>query len=234
MRAVLRASVICWGVVVAFFLFFLLPLEALGPVAAALLSVALGGGLLAWLFFYVRRLHRTEGFDFGLFLVRKGSFWRLLSGAVGLALFVVGGLSLLAPSRITEQLEKGAMPLAAFLVVLFWFSLIFTFLGFTLVCYAQAVGYLRVRNFKHGAGSFAIAVLWLGFATLFCSLFLEVVNDNFLTLTGPTQNLLLGLFALAATVAGLCAGAFEDLEKLLPEEDIKGHIRNNPLRSRPS
>ncbi len=225
MKAVLKASVICWGVVVAFFLFFLVPLDALGPVAAALLSLLLGVGLLTWLGLYVRRLHRAEGFDVGRFLARRHSFWRVLAGAVGLALSVAGALSLAAPAQVTRQLEKGAMPLAAFLVVLFWFSLIFTFLGFALVCYAQSVGYLRVRNFKSGAGSFAVGVLWLGFATLFCSLFLDVINDEFLPLAGPTQNTILGVFALAVTVAGLVFGVYEKLDRLLPAEDIKGYVR---------
>ena len=195
--------------------------ERISPRTAALLSVTLGAGLLVWLGRYVRRLHKKEGFDVGWFMVAHGGFWRSLAGAAGLVLFLVGGLWLLAPREAERRLEEASMPFAAFLVVLFWFSLIFTFLGFSLVCFAQAAAYARVREFKSGAGSFAVAALWLALATLFCSLFLEVIDDNFFALSGATQNLLLGLFALAATVGGLSAGSFQALEKLLPEEELK-------------
>jgi len=229
MRTALKASMFCWGIVVAFFLFFLIPFEAMGPFAAAVFSVSLGGGLLFLLGRYVYRLHKKEGFEFGWFLAQKRGFWWLLLGAIGLTLFVAGGLSLFAPPQIQRQLETGAMPVAAFLVVLFWFSLIFTFLGFAFVCYAQAVGYWRIKKIKWGAGSFAVAVLWLAFATLFCSLFLDVINDNFLALAAQTQNIMLGVFALAVTVIGLGAGGREDLDKLLPEEDIKEHLQKRAV-----
>ena len=229
MRTVLKASLVCWGVVIAFFLFFSIPFELLSPVAAAFLSLSLGGGVLAWLGLYIYRLNKKEGFEFVWFLARKNGFWLLLLGAVGLTLFLTGGVWFLAPQQTERHLEKGAMPFAAFLVVLFWFSLIFMFLGWAVVCYAQSVGYFRIKDFKSGAGSFAIAILWLAFATLFCSLFLGVINDVFLTLSGPTQNIILGLFALVVTVIGLCAGGYEDLEKLLPEEDIKRHYQKRTV-----
>ncbi len=117
------------------------------------------------------------------------------------------------------------MPFAASLAVLFWFSLIFTFLGFSLVCFAQAVAYVRIKVFKGGAGSFALAAFWLALATLFCSLFLDVIDDNFLRLSGPTQNLILGLFALAVTFTGLVTGSYQALEKLLPEEELQGRVQ---------
>ncbi|HEX5709346.1 MAG TPA: hypothetical protein VFX96_18740 [Pyrinomonadaceae bacterium] len=225
MKTVLKASVFCWGIVVAFFIFFLIPFEVIGPSAAALLSMSLGGGLLVWLGLYVYRLHKKEGFDVGWFMVEHRGFWRLLGGAIGLALFLVGGFWFLAPREAELRLGEAAMPLAALLVVLFWFSLIFTFLGFALVCFAQAVAYARIKEFKSAAGSFALAAFWLALATLFCSLFLEVIHDNFLGLSVATQNLILGLFALAVTCGGLLAGVFQAVEKLLPEEELETYTQ---------
>ena len=227
MKAVLKASLFCWGIVVAFFIFFLIPFELMGPFAAALFSASLGGCLLFWLGLYIYRLHKKEGFDVGWFMIEHRGFWRFLSGAIGLTLFLIGGVWLLAPRATERRLGKAAMPFAAFLVVLFWFSLIFTFLGFSLVCFAQAVAYVRIKDFKPGAGSFALAAFWLALATLFCSLFLEVIDDNFLGLSGATQNAILGLFALAVTAGGLFIGGHQDLEKLLPEEELKRRIRKS-------
>lgn len=209
MKTVLKASLFCWGIVLAFCLFFLIPFEMIGPVAVAMLSLSLGGGLLAWPGADIYRLHKKEGFEFGWFLIRHHGFRRLFSGATGLALFLIGGAWLLAPQQTERQLERGAMPFASFLIVLFWCSLIFTFLGFALMCYAESVGYFRIKDFKSGAGSFAIAVMWLGFATLFCSLFLGAIEDNFLSLSGATQNIILGSFALVVTAIGLCAGGLQ-------------------------
>ena len=85
LKKVLKASAFCWGIVRAFFLFFLIPFEALSPAAAAVLSVSLGGGGLAWLGLYVYRLHKKEGLEFGWFLARRNSFWLAFWGAVGKA-----------------------------------------------------------------------------------------------------------------------------------------------------
>lgn len=224
MKTVLKASVFCWGIVVAFCFFFLIPFEAMGPVAAAAVSMSLGGGALLWLGRYVYRLHKKEGFDVGEFMLAHHGFWKLFLGVVGLALFLIGGFWFLAPRETERRLEEGAMPVAAFLVLLFWFSLIFTFLGFSLVCFAESAAYLRIKAFKSGAGGFATSAFFLALATLFCSLFLEVINDNFLRLSGATQNLILCLFALSVTVGGLLVGGFKDLEKLLPEEELKRRV----------
>ena len=221
MKTVLKASVFCWGIVVAFHVFFLIPFEVMGGVAAAAFSMSVGGACLLWLGFYIYRLNKKEGFDVGDFMLAHHGFWRLFSGAVGLALFLIGGLWLLAPQETERRLGSAAMPFAKFLVVLFWFSLIFTFLGFSLVCFAESAAYLRIKNFKSGAGSFAVSTFFLGLATLFCSLFLQVLDDYFLRLSGATQNIILGVFALSVATGGLFVGVFKDLKKLLPEEELE-------------
>lgn len=228
MGTVIKASLFCWGIVLAFLLFFgLFPYQAMSPVAIAVFCMSLGCGFLALLSSYIYRLHKKEGFEFGWFLARRNGFWLSFFGAVGLMMFLIGGIWLLAPPPAALQLEaEVAMPFAAFLAVLFWFALIFTFLGFAVVCYAESAGYVRIKNFKSAAGGFALATFWLALATLFCSLFLEVINDNFLELSGMTQRITLVSFALVVIIIGLCAGRYEDMEKLLPGENVENERRS--------
>ena len=49
---------------------------------------------------------------------------------------------------------------------------------------------------------------------------LQVIDDNFLRLSGATQNVILGVFALSVATGGLFIGGFKDLKKLLPEEEL--------------
>jgi magnesium-transporting ATPase (P-type) len=218
MKAVLKASLICWGVIGAFVLFFSVVPTTTSPTVVAAFSMLLGFGFLALLGFRYRRL-KKEGFEFGYFLAKQNGFWLLFLGFIGAALFLIGLVWLIAPQLIENSLEKSAMPFAAFLIVLFWFSLIFAFLGFALVCFSESVGYLRLKKIKWAAGSFAIAMFWLGLATVFCSLFLDVINDNFLQMSATTQNYILGAFALVATAIGLYAGRYRDLKELSSDDE---------------
>lgn len=221
MKTILKLCVFCWYVVVAFCIFFLIPFELMGPLTAALFAVALGASLLVWQGRCVRRFYKEEGADFGLFMLAHKGFWRSLACAVGATLFLFGGAWIFAPRSTGRALEAGAMPFAIFLVLLFWFSLVFVFLGFAVVCFAEGVAYARMRHFKTGAGSVALALVWLALATLFCSLFLEVIDDNFVGLPEPTQRLVLALFAVAVAAAGLLSGSLQAPDRLLPEEELK-------------
>lgn len=231
MKAVLKASLICWGIIGAFFLFFsIVPTKK--PVAAAVFFMLLGSGFLALFVFRYRRL-KKEGIDFGFFLAKQKGFWFLLSGFVGAVLFFIAALWLIAPQHIENFLEKSAMPIAAFLIVLFWFSLVFAFLGFALVCFSESVGYIRLKNFKWSAGSFGIGLFWLLLATLFCSLFLDVINDNFFQMSAKVQNYILISFALVATAIGLYSGRHQDLKTLSKDKETNGHTeKEKQLRTK--
>lgn len=231
MNAILRICLLCWGVVAAFFLFFLIPFEALNPTLAAVLAVTAGGALLFWQVRYIVRLHHNEGFETAYFVVRHKGIWRFLSGLMGLGLVLWGSGWLLFPQQTNHQLEQIAMPLAKALVLLFWGTLIFAFAGFALVCYAQTVGYARIKDFRQAAGSFALAVLWVVFAVLFCSLFLEVINEVFRPLAPATQILVLRAVALTLTVCGLGLGAMNKLNKLVPPEELK-NVSQEPLKEK--
>lgn len=227
MRTILKVSLICWGIIGVFVLFFSVVPTTTSPVALAVFSMLIGFSFLGFLIFRYRRL-KKEGFEFGFFLVRQNGIWFLFLGLVGTVLVLIGTAWLIVPEHIENALEKSAMPFASFLVLLFWFSLIFAFLGFALVCFAESVGYLRIKKFKNAAGSFAIAMFWLALSTLFCSLFLDVINDNFLKIAATTQNHLLFLFALASIIIGLYAGRFHDLKGLTSEDEKADALKRKP------
>ena len=213
MKTVLKTSLICWGIVLMFVLFLSLIPSNANPVVVAVCAMLVGSGCLMGFGFRLRRI-RQEGFELGWFVGRQHGIGLSVLGLAGLASFLFGAAWFLVPQPI---LEKGAMSMAKVLVVVFWLSLVFAFLGFTLVCFSESVGYLRLKNFKWAAGSFALAVMWLGFATLFCSLFLDVINDNFLPLSATTQNYILGAFAFITAVIGLYTGRYQDLKNLSSE-----------------
>lgn len=218
MRILLKVCLICWGISGALILFLTFVPTTTSPTTAAVLSILIGSGFLAWFAFRLRRI-RKEGFESGFFLARQHGIRLSVLGFVGLVLFLIGALWLVAPQQTDQLFEQSAMPIAKCLVGLFWFSVIFAVLGFALACFAESVGYWRLRNFKWAAGSFALATFWLAPATLFCSLFLNVVNDVFFRLSATTQNYILALFALAAVVIGLWAGRYQDLKALSSDDE---------------
>lgn len=222
-------SLICWGIIGVFVLFFSVVPTTTSPVALAVFSMLIGFSFLGFLFFRYRRL-KKEGFEFGFFLVRQNGIWFLFLGLVGTVLVLIGTAWLIVPQYIENALEKSAMPFASFLVLLFWFSLIFAFLGFALVCFAESVGYLRIKKFKDAAGSFAIAMFWLALSTLFCSLFLDVINDNFLKIAATTQNYILGLFAFVSLTIGLCSGRYQDLNALSSDDETEQNIKVRTIK----
>lgn len=223
MRTVLKASLICWGIIGAFVLFFSVVPTTISPIAVAVFSSLLGCSFFAILVFRYRRL-KKEGFEFGFFLARQNGAWLLFLGFVGALLILIGAAWLIIPQYIENALENSAMPFAAFLVVLFWLSLIFAFLGFALVCFSESVGYLRLKKIKSGAGSFGIALFWLSLATLFCSLFLDVINDNFFRISATTQNYILLVFAVVSIAIGLYIGRYQDLKALASDDESKENV----------
>lgn len=221
-KLLLKASLVWWKIFVATvcaIVFIKTADEVMSPVAAATFSMLLGGGYLASLGLYIYRLNKREGFEFGRFLARRKGFWLIFFGIVGMALFSIGCGWFLAPQMLEQQLGKNAMPFAAILIILFWFSLILTFLCFAVAGYAESIGYLRIRDFECSAGIFATATFSLGLSTLSCWLFLGVINDTLLSLSESIQHIILCLFALAVLTLGIFAGRYQDLEKLLSKKE---------------
>lgn len=220
MRTVLKISLICWGIVGVIVLFITVLRMITNP-TAAVISVLIGGGFLVGVGLRLRRI-KQENFESGFFLARQHGVWLLILGFVGLVLFLTGAFWFVARQQAEQVFETNATTAAKILVGLFWFSIIFAFLGFALTCFAESVGYWRLKNFKWAAESFALAMLWLAGATLFCSLFLNVINEVFFVLSATTQNYILGLFAVASVVIGLYAGRYQDLKALAADDDEIG------------
>lgn len=209
-RFVLKFGIICW-IFIKLFVAFLLLASLIPAAAFVYVSTILGFGILAILAYHLRQIHLSEGFDLGWFLTVKKGYWRLLVGLFGLILFAAGMFGLIFPNLADELGEKHWLKFASVLVVLFWIALTSTFLSWSLVCFSQSVGSWRLG--RPGFGSFGLGFLWLLFAVLFLSLFLDVIDENFFRLSAVVQNWILGVFAVLSIIAGLVAGKFEDLEK---------------------
>lgn len=221
MKVLFKIYSICCFIFIAFLILFSIPFELI-PFGGAVSSLLLGSGMAAIAGSYIYRLNKREGVEFGWFLAEKNGFWLVSAVAVGLALFLLGIVWFFAPYAVEPALESGSMPVAAALVILFWTALIFMFLYLTVFSYAQSVGYMRIKELKSFVWGFAVATFCLALATLFCSLFLQVINDIFTTLLGRTQNIILLVFALSAFLAGIVLGSLRNLKDLLPDEDLEG------------
>lgn len=216
MRIVSKATLICWGFVCAFVI-ILSVIMVIPSGAVWIVSTLLGFALLALVGYSIFQIYKKEGFEFGWFLAVKKGYRHLFGGFIGLALFLFGILGIIVPQQTEQLAEMHAMKVAAVFVFLFWFALIFTFLGWALICFSESAGYLRLKKFKSSLGSFALGILMLLLALLFCSMFLDVINENFLSLSETVRNRTYICVALLTIGVGLFAGMYEDLEKLAEE-----------------
>lgn len=214
---VLKFGVICWSFVALFVAF--LSLAMLIPNGAILyVSATLGFLILALVGYNLWQIHLREGFDFGWFLTVKKGYWRILPGLFGLILFSIGLFGLIFPEIGNQLGERYAMKVAYLLAILFWMALTSTFLSWSLVCFSEATVYWRLAKAKTAVGSFGLGILWLLLATLFLSLFLDMINENFFNLSAKTQNWILGVFAFLSLVTGVLSGRYEDLKRFAEEE----------------
>ena len=221
-KTILKASLVCWVVVLSFGVFFALVPDSADRLTGPILSLVLGVAFAVYVAARIYRI-RKEGFDIGWFLAEQHGPWLVFLAITAIVLLLLGVVWLVAPQRFDLILDKHAMPVAAALVILFWVSLIFIFLAWALVCFSQSVGYARLKDLRSMAMSFLVGVLWMAFAALFGSLFLEVINDEFVRISAPTQHYILSAFALTATAVGLASGMFID-PKPLDEEGGKSDI----------
>lgn len=217
-KIIAKISLICWGFVAIFanilILAIAIPQDFL-PIA----SIILGLIISVPIGINIYRIYRRDGFDFGwFFFVRKG-FWRVLLGLTGISLLSIGLFAAVFPKLFNELGENYAMAVAKSLVAMFWLALISTFLGWALICFSEAVGYLRLKDFKAAAGSFALGLLWQLFSLLFSYLFLEVINDVFFRLSASVENWTLIFIAVSTIIIGLLMGGYEDLKPLTADEE---------------
>ncbi len=213
-----KFSLICWGFI-GVFIACLLVVSLIPADYIVVVSIILGLAILALFVYDLRKIYLNEGFDFGWFLTIRKGYWRILLALVGLGLASVGLFAMIFPNLANELGEKHWLKFAKILVILFWTALTSTFLSWSLVCLSESTAYWRLKKGSKAMGSFGLGILWLLFAVLFLSLFLEVIDDIFFRLSAMAQNWILVLFAILSTAIGLWSGRFEDLEKFRKSEE---------------
>lgn len=207
-------------ILVGFLLFFMIPFEAL-PFSGAVTAMLLGGLVLAIMAAYTLRLRSKETFDFGHFLVARGGFWMITVTCFALLVFLSGLLICIAPQSVEPAFERGAMPVAAALAVLFWLALIFMFSFLTFQSAAHATALVKIGKIKKALGSAAITAVCLALAALFFSLFVEMINDTFVRLSARFQSFSLIIFSALVVVAGIVDGIARAPGDHLDAEEMK-------------
>ncbi len=196
-------------VVVAFFVFFMVPWGIL-PFSDAMDLIMVGSVFAGFAALYTLYISRREGFEFGWFLTFRGGFWVITAACLGLAMLACGALLFVWPELFTPAIERGAMPFGIMLVSLFWLALIMLMAYPAFGMAAKAAACARRLKFGESAAHALIALVCAALATVFFSLFLEVLNDILIPVPVSAQwkaiwvffGLLLGL----GVVYGLWGG----------------------------
>lgn len=190
----------------AFVLFFAIPLDSLG-LSASVIAMLFGGVILAALSLYVWGVHRREGFEFGWFLANRGGFRVICIGGFALGLFVCGMLARVVPNAVVPAFERGAMPIASVFVVLFWLAINYMFGYLAITMFGSLAANARKGLIKNTLHSAALALVCLGLAVLFFSLFTDVINDEFIRLTDSARRIAFWIFTAFLVFIGVVDGA---------------------------
>lgn len=189
----------------AFLSFFAIPVDSLGASPSAT-AIVIGSIIITILGLYVWQILRFEGFEFGWFLANRGGFWVICLAAFGLLLIISGLLARIVPDAVVPAFERGAMPVAAVLVVVFWLALIYIFVFLAVPMFGDMAAKIRAGMFKRALGSLGLGAICLSLAAVFFSLFSEVINDVFVRLSETARSTALWVFVLAAAAAGVIDG----------------------------
>lgn len=204
---------------IGFFAFFSLPIDDL-PIPRPVLSVTIGAAIFAGVALYIRSIHRREGFELGWFLVNRYGFLWLAVGLFGILLAIGGALFLFAPFTIEPAFEKGVWPVAGFLVVLFWLSILYFFGFISVSVTGRNTALFRTRQIRRGLLN---AVLSFAMAGLAAGLFwasLGVIHDNLVLLSDQTYSLLSWTFFGILLAVGVVVGIIKDPSELLEEKKL--------------
>lgn len=204
-------------ILAAFLLFFAIPLDSLGLSPSAM-ALIFGGAVLVIFGLYVWSIHRGEGFEFGWFLANRGGFWVICISGLALSLFVSGVLARVAPNVFVPVFERGAMPIASVFVVLFWLAIIYLFGYLAISMFGTSAAIARKRPIKNTLHSIALALVCLGLAVLFFSLFTDVINEEFMRLSETIQRIAFWIFAAFLVIVGVIDGALNGHRYLDDEE----------------
>ncbi|MEO8647885.1 MAG: hypothetical protein ABI539_01840 [Acidobacteriota bacterium] len=203
-------------VVVGFFTFFLIPWHLL-PFSDAANITLVGSVIVALSAGYIFYCMRRDGADLGWFLVDRGGLFAITFAVLGIAAFVCGTLLFVWPDLYVPAFEQGALPFGIMLVSLFWLALIFMFGFLTFGMVARVAANVRLFQFSRAAVDALIALVCLGMAAVFFSLFLEVINDIAIRISNAAQWNAIWTFTGLLLAAGIIRGAWESPSQLLDE-----------------
>ena len=192
-------------IVLGFFTFFLIPWGLL-PFSDAANIMTVGAILVGLSSFYIVYFYKREGLEFGWFLANRGGFWATSIGILGLIALFCGTLLFFWPELYVPAFEQGALPFGIAIVSLFWLALIFMFGYLSVGMIARVTANVRLFRIADVFINALIALVCLGLAGLFFSLFLEVINDIAIRISISIQWNAIWIFVGALIVTGMVFG----------------------------
>lgn len=208
MKTLFKIYTVSCLVVLGFFVVLHLPWGLL-PFSDGVNITIVGAALVAFVAYYIYYFYRREGFEFGWFLANRGGFWILGVGILGLTIVVCGVVVISAPQYFVPAFEQGALPFGIAIVSLFWLALIYMFGFLTIGMVARVVASLRLIRIADAGVNLLIALVCLGLAVLFFSLFLEVLNDILIRIEIGNQWTAIWIFVAALISAGVALGVWK-------------------------
>ncbi|MEQ1762196.1 MAG: hypothetical protein ABL984_03515 [Pyrinomonadaceae bacterium] len=205
-------------IVLGFFVVLRLPWGLL-PFSDGVNIVFVGTLLVAFAAYYTFYFYRLEGFELGWFLANRWGFWIVAVAILGMVMITLGLAVYIAPQFYVPALEQGALPFGIAIVSLFWLSLIYLFGYLTVGMVARVVASLRLVSIADAAVNGLIALVCLGLAALFFSLFLEVLNDIMMRIGIANQWTAIWIFVGAVVIAGVIYGILKEPSYHLDDEE---------------
>lgn len=196
-------------VVLGFFVVLQLPWGLL-PFSDGVNIALVGAVFVAFAAYYIFHFYRREGFELGWFLANRGGFWILAIAILGFVMIVCGGVVYVAPQYFVPAFEQGALPFGIAIVSLFWMALIYMFGYLSIGMVARIVANARLHKFVEAGIYGLIALVCLGMAGVFFSLFLEVLNDILVRIAVATQWTAIWIFVAGIVLAGVVYGIWKE------------------------
>lgn len=221
MKALVKIYTASCLVVFGFFVVLHLPWELL-PFSDGVNITIVGAALIAFVGCYIYYFYRREGFDFGWFLANRGGFFILGTGILGLTTLVCGLVIIAAPGYFVPAFEQGALPFGIAIVSLFWLALIYMFGYLAIGMLARVVASSRRFSLSNIAVNGLISLVCLGLATLFFSLFLEVLNDILMRIGIDSHWTAIWIFVGGIALAGVGFGVWKEPSYHLDDEKPSG------------
>ena len=205
-------------IVVGFFTFFLIPWGLL-PFSEAANVITVSVVLIGLAAFYMIYFQRREGLDLGWFLANQGGFWAITIALLGIVSVFCGVLLYFRPGLYAPAFEQGALPFGIMIVSLFWLTLIFMFGYLAVGMIAQVTAHARKFHLAEAAVNLLVALVPLGLAGVFFSLFLEVIDDIAIRISVSMQCNAIWIYVGSMFSAGIIYGFRKNPGGLLKHDE---------------